>query len=580
MPARSNGAFLPLRPAAPLPGQGWTVRVIAHRDLLAYALGRNPPALAVISRYLSLSWSPENSDPGTGALTLSTTDPLWRYPLADGRRAAAIKDYDNLFVVYEAGQWRGEFFGRNVNETVLGAGESADRVVTISGPGSGDALARAVVMTPFYPKTPPKGVIGTYQFRNQPVMSGWITLLRAAQARGSATYVQVGFTGAHDSSGTAWEDTPPAKPKTTATATLAGDVLFPYDEFTLTDAGKAAVAAIVAKIAKVTYPAVTVVGHTDSTGSRDYNQTLSLNRAAAVADAIGALRTGCVFTIVGKGETQPVATNATAAGRARNRRVRVTYQARALATDTVWSPDPGTNLRDLLQSITNGSTATVRGPIHCEWVMRPRFYLQVRSQLGRDLSSSVVFHEGSTFLVSEGRERDRSDIANLVVVQSPLGVNKTASSRASRQRWGQREQFTRLESSYDDKIHALIAKTQLEAAKDETDSVTVMIAAGEGRTPFRDFGIGDWIGVSRLHGADPSTVVRQRVMAITVTVDAAGRPAYELKLDGVRASRARWLQAQIDSLINRKQGIRAFVQDDEPTGGTVGDLWTPLSDVE
>ena len=67
---------------------------------------------------------------------------------------------------------------------------------------------------------------------------------------------------------------------------------------------------------------IDVVGHTDSTGSTQYNQQLSEQRAQAVANF---LRTRGVtparIAAYGMGETQPVATNATPAGRQANRRV-------------------------------------------------------------------------------------------------------------------------------------------------------------------------------------------------------------------------------------------------------------------
>jgi len=66
-----------------------------------------------------------------------------------------------------------------------------------------------------------------------------------------------------------------------------------------------------------------VVGHTDSQGAAAYNQTLSERRAQSVADYMFELDpTRKSFTTVeGRGETQPIADNGTAEGRASNRRV-------------------------------------------------------------------------------------------------------------------------------------------------------------------------------------------------------------------------------------------------------------------
>jgi outer membrane protein OmpA-like peptidoglycan-associated protein len=80
------------------------------------------------------------------------------------------------------------------------------------------------------------------------------------------------------------------------------------------------------------YPQTTTVveGHTDSVGSDAYNQTLSERRANAVRDVlvnqygVGGERVNAV----GYGETRPVADNATAEGRAVNRRVEAEVEAR------------------------------------------------------------------------------------------------------------------------------------------------------------------------------------------------------------------------------------------------------------
>lgn len=67
---------------------------------------------------------------------------------------------------------------------------------------------------------------------------------------------------------------------------------------------------------------IDVIGHTDSQGSDAYNQGLSERRAGAVAGALSARGvSGARLAQFGQGETQPVATNDTAEGRAANRRV-------------------------------------------------------------------------------------------------------------------------------------------------------------------------------------------------------------------------------------------------------------------
>jgi OOP family OmpA-OmpF porin len=83
------------------------------------------------------------------------------------------------------------------------------------------------------------------------------------------------------------------------------------------------------------YPVATatIVGHTDSLGSESFNQSLSEQRAQAVADYLieGGIEEDRL-TVKGMGESQPIASNDTAEGRAKNRRVEVeipefTYKA-------------------------------------------------------------------------------------------------------------------------------------------------------------------------------------------------------------------------------------------------------------
>ena len=69
---------------------------------------------------------------------------------------------------------------------------------------------------------------------------------------------------------------------------------------------------------------LTIVGHTDNVGTNEYNQKLSERRAHSVAQYFESKRVNPVrMALVGKGETQPVASNATESGRQANRRVEI-----------------------------------------------------------------------------------------------------------------------------------------------------------------------------------------------------------------------------------------------------------------
>lgn len=69
---------------------------------------------------------------------------------------------------------------------------------------------------------------------------------------------------------------------------------------------------------------VTIIGHTDNTGSAEHNNQLSKRRANSVAQVL--INSGVSsrrITTIGRGEDQPVASNLSPEGRAQNRRVEV-----------------------------------------------------------------------------------------------------------------------------------------------------------------------------------------------------------------------------------------------------------------
>src|SRR4030042_2718774 len=69
---------------------------------------------------------------------------------------------------------------------------------------------------------------------------------------------------------------------------------------------------------------VTVEGHTDSTGSHEYNQSLSERRAMRVRDVlVGYGVPPARLSVRGDGETDPIADTATAEGRELNRQGRI-----------------------------------------------------------------------------------------------------------------------------------------------------------------------------------------------------------------------------------------------------------------
>jgi outer membrane protein OmpA-like peptidoglycan-associated protein len=106
--------------------------------------------------------------------------------------------------------------------------------------------------------------------------------------------------------------------------TFESGLLFPYDSDVLTPAAQQNLATLASSLDKYPNTDIVIVGHTDSNGSDSYNMTLSERRAAAAVNYLvsrGVSRAR--LRSAGRGETEPVASNDTDAGRQQNRRVEV-----------------------------------------------------------------------------------------------------------------------------------------------------------------------------------------------------------------------------------------------------------------
>jgi len=103
---------------------------------------------------------------------------------------------------------------------------------------------------------------------------------------------------------------------------MPGNITFETDSANLRPAFYDVLDSVALVLAKYADTTMRVVGHTDSTGSRQYNQALSEKRARSVADYLVARDVArSRLRVEGAGFDQPIADNATAEGRARNRRV-------------------------------------------------------------------------------------------------------------------------------------------------------------------------------------------------------------------------------------------------------------------
>lgn len=109
------------------------------------------------------------------------------------------------------------------------------------------------------------------------------------------------------------------------TVTFDSDVLFPLNSSYLTDQAKEELDKLMDILVEYPDASLIVDGHTDATGTEEYNQWLSEKRAESVKKY--AVDKGLVedrISTHGYGQTKPIAANNTKEGRQKNRRVEVT----------------------------------------------------------------------------------------------------------------------------------------------------------------------------------------------------------------------------------------------------------------
>ncbi|MBN2629425.1 MAG: OmpA family protein [Rhodobacteraceae bacterium] len=108
------------------------------------------------------------------------------------------------------------------------------------------------------------------------------------------------------------------------TVNMPQDLLFATDSASLRGDLQSDLRSVASSLLRYPNSRIEVIGHTDNTGAAAYNYDLSQRRANSVASVLtqNGVPVGRVTTI-GRGFDQPVTSNATAAGRAQNRRVEI-----------------------------------------------------------------------------------------------------------------------------------------------------------------------------------------------------------------------------------------------------------------
>ena len=109
------------------------------------------------------------------------------------------------------------------------------------------------------------------------------------------------------------------------TLNMPGNITFAFDSSNLQPQFYPTLNNVAETLNEYNQTVIEVAGHTDSVGTDSYNQTLSVQRAQSVANYLsgrGVMQQRMIVT--GAGETRPIASNDTEAGRAQNRRVEIT----------------------------------------------------------------------------------------------------------------------------------------------------------------------------------------------------------------------------------------------------------------
>jgi outer membrane protein OmpA-like peptidoglycan-associated protein len=106
--------------------------------------------------------------------------------------------------------------------------------------------------------------------------------------------------------------------------TFDSGILFETNSSTLQSQAKTNIADLALILNKYPDTNILVTGHTDFDGTDEYNQSLSERRAESVSDyTMGQGVTSSRFSVIGLGETEPIATNETVEGKQLNRRVEI-----------------------------------------------------------------------------------------------------------------------------------------------------------------------------------------------------------------------------------------------------------------
>jgi hypothetical protein len=197
-------------------------------------------------------------------------------------------------------------------------------------------------------------------------------------------------------------------------------------------------------------------------------------------------------------------------------------------TDSVGGPWPdsssvqhenGANLYELLVRYAQ--------TVGADWVVQSGFVVDVRLNFGSHLEDTVIFHvTGSQ--EQRSKERDSTDVGNVVIAQDSYGALSTVLDGDSVTNHGRREMYVNAGTALDSVTRGSVASAVLLQNKNPKNSIDVTVSPDQdGRTVFVDYNVGDWIGVE----GSSNAVTAYRVKAISVSVDSSGSMTVQITLN-------------------------------------------------
>ena len=219
--------------------------------------------------------------------------------------------------------------------------------------------------------------------------------------------------------------------------------LFAFDSAELTAEGKTNIDERIKELEPEISTAFSgiIIGHTDSTGSAEYNLGLSMRRAQAVSDYL--VSTGVdadILREVGRGEEEPIASNDTEEGRAQNRRVQVIAVAEPRALDAIRFPSVVLFPRRSADLTDQGNEVLAKQLEDARDMLSRASYIEIighTDDVGDDAYNQELSEQRAesvrNYLVSAGV--DASKMVTVGAGESmPIASNKTDEGRAENRR--------------------------------------------------------------------------------------------------------------------------------------------------